>query len=191
MRTASELILIHGYTATSVDKICEACGIKKGSFYHHFASKEELAVEALNRDWQQFKRVLDEAFSPTRAPLERIRAFLKANHACQVSWNKTRGFVCGCPLFSLGAEIGAHEPALRAKVDEHLGMMARYFESALREGHALGDVDATDPHGTAWLIVTFIEGALTLGRIRNSLQPIEETERGVMRLIGALPARAA
>ena len=188
LRTASELILMNGYSATSVDSICEACGIKKGSFYHHFESKEQLAAEALDRDWEHFKQVLDQAFSPSRSPLDRIRAFLKANHECQVNWSKMRGVVCGCPLFSLGAEVGTQEPKLRQKVDEHLTIMARYFESTVREAHALGELHAPDPKAVAWLIVTFIEGALTLGRIRNSLQPILETETGVMRLLGIAPA---
>ena len=190
LRTASELILLHGYSATSVDSICAACGIKKGSFYHHFESKEQLAADALDRDWQHFKEVLDKAFSPSRSPLDRIRAFLVANHECQVNWSKTKGVVCGCPLFSLGAEIGTQEPKLRQKVDEHLTIMARYFESALREAHALGELDVPDPKSLAWLVITFIEGALTLARIRNSLQPIVDTEVGVMRLIGARTMRA-
>lgn len=35
-----------GFSATSVDEICQAAGVTKGAFFHHFASKEALAVEA-------------------------------------------------------------------------------------------------------------------------------------------------
>lgn len=35
-----------GFSATSVDEICQAAGVTKGAFFHHFASKESLAVEA-------------------------------------------------------------------------------------------------------------------------------------------------
>ncbi len=38
-----------GYEATSVDAICHAAGLSKGAFYHHFASKEALFLELLNR----------------------------------------------------------------------------------------------------------------------------------------------
>jgi TetR/AcrR family transcriptional regulator, transcriptional repressor for nem operon len=43
---ALQVIRTKGYTATTVDDICLAAGITKGSFFHHFKSKEELAIEA-------------------------------------------------------------------------------------------------------------------------------------------------
>ncbi len=35
-----------GFSATSVDEICQAAGVTKGAFFHHFATKEALAVAA-------------------------------------------------------------------------------------------------------------------------------------------------
>ncbi|MFN0046939.1 MAG: TetR/AcrR family transcriptional regulator [Sphingorhabdus sp.] len=35
-----------GFSATSVDEICQGAGVTKGAFFHHFASKEALAVAA-------------------------------------------------------------------------------------------------------------------------------------------------
>jgi len=48
---ASDLIWKRSYYGTSVDMICETCGIKKGSFYHHFDSKERLMTTALQAKW--------------------------------------------------------------------------------------------------------------------------------------------
>lgn len=51
MQAAMDLIWTNSYGATSVDAICQKAGARKGSFYHFFASKSELAVKALEADW--------------------------------------------------------------------------------------------------------------------------------------------
>lgn len=48
--TATALFAERGYTRTSVNHICAACGMSKGAFYHHFSSKSELFNQLLN-DW--------------------------------------------------------------------------------------------------------------------------------------------
>ena|SRR5579859_2519883 len=43
---ALQVIRTKGYSATRVEDVCEVAGLTKGSFFHHFKSKEDLAVEA-------------------------------------------------------------------------------------------------------------------------------------------------
>ena len=43
---ALAVIRAKGYSATSVDELCHAAGVPKGAFFHHFRSKDELAVAA-------------------------------------------------------------------------------------------------------------------------------------------------
>jgi AcrR family transcriptional regulator len=49
---ALKVIRSKGYSATTVDDICAAASVTKGSFFHHFANKEELAIEAA-RYWNE------------------------------------------------------------------------------------------------------------------------------------------
>ncbi|NJK92435.1 MAG: TetR/AcrR family transcriptional regulator, partial [Blastochloris sp.] len=41
------LILKNGYHATGVDAICAEAGVTKGSFFHHFANKDELGLAVI------------------------------------------------------------------------------------------------------------------------------------------------
>jgi TetR/AcrR family transcriptional repressor of nem operon len=41
---ALQVIRAKGYAATTVDDICHQAGVTKGSFFHHFKSKDELAL---------------------------------------------------------------------------------------------------------------------------------------------------
>ena len=45
----AHLMTRRGYHGTGVLDIVQAAGIPKGSFYHYFASKEDFAVQALER----------------------------------------------------------------------------------------------------------------------------------------------
>ena len=46
LQAAIRVIRVKGYTATRVEDVCEAAGLTKGSFFHHFDSKDELALAA-------------------------------------------------------------------------------------------------------------------------------------------------
>lgn len=52
LEAATELIRTNGYTSTTVDNLCEKAGLSKGTFFHNFSSKEDLAVAAANR-WSE------------------------------------------------------------------------------------------------------------------------------------------
>jgi TetR/AcrR family transcriptional regulator, transcriptional repressor for nem operon len=52
LEAALQVIRTKGYTATTVDDICLAASVTKGSFFHHFKGKEELAITATHH-WTQ------------------------------------------------------------------------------------------------------------------------------------------
>jgi TetR/AcrR family transcriptional repressor of nem operon len=165
--------------------------IKKGSFYHHFESKTQLALEALETQWSQMRPTLDELFSPLVSPLERIRRFFKYGIELQVVMHTKVGFVCGCPLVSLGCEISSQEPELRSKVAEILDYKLRYLESAIREARTLGHIEVRDPHQTAQIISDYAEGVLTRARITNDLNPVLQLETSVFAILNPVPHEQA
>src|ERR1700692_4007052 len=77
LNAALNVIRAKGYAATTVDDICEAAGVTKGAFFHHFKSKEELAVETA-KHWGTVTSGLFAA-APYRAlpdPLDRVLAYV-------------------------------------------------------------------------------------------------------------------
>lgn len=71
------LIREKGYSATPVDELCAKAGVTKGAFFHHFQSKDALAVAAANR-WSEVSRDLFQTapYHKHRDPLDRVLGYL-------------------------------------------------------------------------------------------------------------------
>ena len=74
---ALKVIRAQGYAATSVDELCRAAGVTKGAFFHHFASKEALAVAAAEY-WSQSTGALfaGAPYHQHEDPLDRVLAYI-------------------------------------------------------------------------------------------------------------------
>ncbi len=74
---ALSLIRQKGYAATTVDDLCAAAGVTKGAFFHHFKSKDELAVAAADY-WSEMTSVFfEQAHYHSHAdPLDRVLGYI-------------------------------------------------------------------------------------------------------------------
>src|SRR2546430_14573729 len=50
LAAARDLFLAQGFAATGIEEICAAAGVTKGALFHHFETKEALAIEVLG-EW--------------------------------------------------------------------------------------------------------------------------------------------
>ncbi|MGO9478196.1 MAG: TetR/AcrR family transcriptional regulator [Limisphaerales bacterium] len=184
MGAVSELIWTGSYGSTTIDQICEKAGVKKGSFYYFFDSKCDLAAEALKTNWQARRVELDSIFSPTVPPLERLRKYCQFSYRFQKEIKAKYGRVLGCPLFALGSEVCTQEDRLQKKIQEILDDKRRYMESAIRDAHAAGLVQAPDAGAKARMILAYYEGLLTQARIQNDVEVLRDTIRGIYTILG-------
>lgn len=77
LNAALDVIRAKGYSATRIEDICEAAGLTKGSFFHHFKSKEDLALAAA----EHWKRITSSVFASASYqsvsdPLDRLLAYV-------------------------------------------------------------------------------------------------------------------
>ena len=184
MEAINSLIWGGSYGSTTIDDICGKAGVKKGSFYYFFDSKADLAVAAIDCDWQQRRCELDTIFSPVVPPLERFERLADYMYRSQKQVRERYGKVLGCPLFALGAEVSTREKNLQKKIEEMLNYKRMYLESALRDAHAAGLIDCPDAAQKARVLYTFFQGLLTEARIRNDLEVLRDAARGALQILG-------
>ena len=74
---ALALIREKGYASTTVDALCTQAGVTKGAFFHHFKSKDALAVAAANH-WSNVTGAFFETapYHKHSDPLDRVLGYL-------------------------------------------------------------------------------------------------------------------
>jgi TetR/AcrR family transcriptional repressor of nem operon len=184
MEAVKTLIWAGSFGSTTIDDICEKAGVKRGSFYYFFDSKAELAETAIEEDWKLRRPELDAIFSPTVPPLQRFQKYCEFNYQFQKELQAKCGCVLGCPLFSLGSEVSTHEARLQKSIEGILDYKKRYFESAIREAHAAGLINAPDPKAKAQVLFCYYQGLVTEARIRNDLEILRAAVQGTYELLG-------
>jgi TetR/AcrR family transcriptional regulator, transcriptional repressor for nem operon len=72
-----KVVRTKGYTATRIEDVCAEAGLTKGSFFHHFKSKEDLALAAAAH-WQTYAAEFFAAapYHELPDPLDRLLAYI-------------------------------------------------------------------------------------------------------------------
>ncbi len=189
MDAVLELLWTGSYGSTTIDQICEKAEVKKGSFYYFFDSKADLAVAAFEASWQTKQAELDGIFSPMVPPLDRIRKYCEFTYKVQKEMRVKYGRTLGCPQFCLGAEVSTQEDGLQKK-QQILDYKRRYLESAVRDAHAAGLIQAPDAGAKARMILAYYEGLLTQARIQNDVEILKDTIGGIFAILGVKEGEA-
>ncbi len=184
---AIALLWKQGFSSVSVDQLCDAAGVKKGSFYHFFASKEELTLVALETHWERRRPVLDEIFSASLPPLERLRRYFRHVHQRQCDVREEHGRVLGCFFFSLGT-ANLENPRLIGLVRDILGTYERYYSSTLVEAERSGAIQLKNPEAKARALFQYIEGLLADARLHDSTAELERLPELGFEFLGLDPS---
>ncbi len=165
IRSGMELIRSRSYTDVGVQELCESAGVKKGSFYHFFNSKTDLALASLDAWWDTTRTECWEvAFSPDRPPFERFERFFEIAYRQSCLDRETSGRICGCPFGNLAVEMSTRDERIRAKIDQIFQDIIARFEHALKDAVEAGDLPELDTRKTAMALWAYCEGILLLAK---------------------------
>jgi len=142
IKEAIRLYNSRGFMNVSVDDICEACGITKGSFYHHFKSKDEVMFSY----WRQHQE-----FDPAM-----LKALVTSNSARETLWLLLEYGITGALK-----DIGRNAMGDFWRADLRSG-------NTVLNPFAFMSGDSTAPEGIT-LMLHYIEKAQFAGEIRRTV----------------------
>ncbi len=131
---ALQVIRSKGYCATTVDEVCAAAGVTKGSFFHHFSSKEDLAIQA-TRHWNDTTGGLfaTAPYQSVADPRERILAYI--DFRAQIVQGDLADVTC--LLGTMVQETFDSHPAIRAACREGIEGHAQTLVPTIEAAKAL------------------------------------------------------
>lgn len=177
VRTMSDLMWERGYAATSPRAVREESGVGQGSMYHHFPSKRDLALAALERNCADLLPATEELLTTFGDPMQKLATYLSrplpALKGCKV------GRMTQDPLVAADPELLA--PIARSFAAVHDALVA-----VIREAIELSQLSpAIDPDRLAYLLAATIQGGYVLAIAAQDPSHFEDARAGALDLLRA------
>ena len=186
------MIRAQGLHATTVDQLCEAAGVTKGAFFHHFASKEDLAVAAADH-WSETTGALfaGAPYHEPEDPVERVFGYL--DFRASLITGEPAEFTC--LVGTMSQEAFETSPAVReacaASIFGHAETLEADLAVALASSGAHVEVDAAS---LARHTQTVLQGAFVLSKAANDsalvLEAIDHLRRYLECVLGRQSPKA-
>lgn len=185
IEAAKDVVYAHSYESVSVDELCKAAKVNKSSFYHFFASKQELVLVALESQWRWFEEMfLKTSFADDLPPHERILRFFDVMMKGQQAQKQREGHIRGCPLGNLTVEMSTLDELIRIRLQQFFQEWMGYFERMLVEAKEQGSVPALlNVKVTAQSLLAYFEGVVLLAKGRNDPSLLATLRQGTLALM--------
>ena len=187
--SAIELFHSRSYAAVGVNELCQHSGVKKGSFYHFFPSKQDLTLAVLEVLGDQFERRLSGMALKKDMPFaEKFQHMMELSYQHQQAITDNTGHMPGCPIGNLAVELSTQDEVIRLKVQHIFESFISNFERALSEAVGSGELPQMDIHLTAQSLLAYMEGTILLSKTCNDPDLIRRLARLIPQLITPLAA---
>jgi len=158
------LMIEQGFAATTVDEICAAAKLTKGSFFHHFENKEAIGRAAVEA-WGAFGTGLYSAAwkDPGLDPLEQLHQIFEI----MIGFN-LRDEPCLCMVGMMSQEMSLKNPMMREACEKQLVIWTEMVAGMLAAAKKLhAPVVDFDPEAVAWFLNSLWQGSMLIGKTRQ------------------------
>jgi TetR/AcrR family transcriptional regulator, transcriptional repressor for nem operon len=172
VQKAAPLFNQRGFEGTSLSDLMRATGLQKGGIYRHFSSKEELAGEAFDYSWEKARSGRLDGIAELSNCVDRLKKMI--DNFVHLRSGLVPG---GCPLMNTAVEADDGNAVLRARARKALQSWTKRLARIASEGIAKQHIDSgVQPATLSQLIIGSLEGALLIGRLQGSDEPLRNIQ---------------
>ncbi len=164
-----QLMLHQGFSGTTVDQICAEAKLTKGSFFHHFESKEAIGRAAVDAWGAMGTALYSDAWKdPALDPLEQLHRIFEI----MTGFNR-QDDPCLCMIGMMSQEMSLKNPEMRDVCEGHLNdwtaMMVKMLDGAKKLHKPAANFNSEQ---VAWFLNSIWQGSMLIGKTRQSPQMI-------------------
>jgi TetR/AcrR family transcriptional repressor of nem operon len=170
---ALSMIRARGYAGTSVEDLCGAAGVTKGAFFHHFKSKDALAVAAAGC-WSETTAGLfaTAPYHDHADPLDRVLGYIDFRKA--ILRGKVSEF--SCLAGTMVQEVYDTHPAIRDACERSISHHAATVEADIAEAMRSHGVDGNwTASSLALHMQAVLQGAFILAKAKAGPRVAEDS----------------
>lgn len=165
LEEAEHVFHIKGYSAASMDEIAKACKMTKANLFHHFGSKDKLALAVLDFKIAEFRALKVEPLCSSEAAPEETITKLFEEAAKFFGGNGCRA---GCFVGNIALEMSDQSEVFRERVSRFFADWADSTAKCLERWKSSGYfASSLDSRGAAEALAALYEGAMMLSRARR------------------------
>jgi TetR/AcrR family transcriptional repressor of nem operon len=182
LEAAVNVIRLQGLSATTVDDLCRAAGVTKGAFFHHFESKDALAVAAADH-WSRMTGELfaTAAYHELDDPADRVLGYLDLRS----EWVDGPIYEFTCLVGTMVQEAYTTHPTVRDACAASIFGHAATLEADLAAALAAAGSDL-DPVGLARHIQAVLQGSFVLSKAADDPQVARDSIAHLRRYVAGL-----
>ncbi len=186
LETAKDLFMARGYNAVGTNEICLTAGVNKGTFYHFYKSKTDLALDALDSYGNDFCEAFERVVNSKAAPIKKIQQIFNIPYKSNKAWQGKHGYAQGCLVGNLSLELSTIDERVRKRL---FAIMSQWSKTLMPLVDELIQSKAVSPINVeqgAMALVSYLQGLTLMAKTSNDPKVIQRLGKGALSLLNGL-----